>query len=139
MSFTAATRDRQAPVVPLAGMIDVMFLLLVFFMTASVFREQERQIDVSLPEASSAAESRPRQFEVTVKDDGTIWLYGDQYTSQTFPAKLRELKAALPNDAVVIRGDRNTPLEYVVSVMDMAYAADFRNVFLATTRKGPPR
>lgn len=134
MSFVAATRDRQGPAVPLAGMIDIMFLLLVFFMTAAVFREQEHQIDVSLPEATESISGDRSQIVVTVQADGTIYMTGAAYNMQTFGPKMKVLASQFPNDMVVIRGDKDCPLGHVVRVMDMVYAANMRNVYLATTR-----
>ena len=55
MSFATQTRERSAPVLPLAGMVDVLFLLLIFFMTASVFRDAELAVEVALPDSQSAA------------------------------------------------------------------------------------
>ena len=134
MSFTAASRERQAPVIPLAGMIDIMFLLLVFFMTASVFRDQERQIDVSLPEAREATSGERIQIMITVKDDGTIYMTGGVYTFQTLEAKLAELQTRFPDEAVVIRGDRECSWGTIVRVIDIAHSVGLRNVSAATTK-----
>jgi len=135
MSFTSPSRDRQPPVIPLASMIDVMFLLLVFFMTASAYREQDQQIDVSLPEATEAVESSGTQIVITVKEDGTIFLTGGSYTFETLKGKLQQIYKDFPKESVVIRGDKDCALGHVVRVMDMVYAAGLRNVYLATTRK----
>lgn len=135
MSFTSSTRERSQPVVPLASMVDVMFLMLTFFMTASAFREQERQINVSLPEAHESRSGGERTpIVITVKADGTIFMTGGTYTLETLAVKLRELHAQFPNESVVIRGDRDCPLGQVVRVMDTVYSANLTNVFLATTK-----
>ena len=135
MSFTSPTRDRQGPAIPLAGMIDVMFLLLVFFMTASVFRDQERQIDVSLPEAREATASGDRmQIMITVEANGTIHMTGGVYTFETLAAKLAELTKQFPNELVVVRGDRECPWGTIVRVIDVAHGAGLRNVRAATTK-----
>ncbi len=134
MSFVAASRERQVPAVPLAGMIDIMFLLLVFFMTASVFREQEQQIDVSLPEAHETRSGDRTQIVITVKAEGTVYIAGASYTMDTLGPKLKQLADQFPHDTVVIRGDKECSLGDAVRVMDMVYAADLTNVYLATTR-----
>ena len=135
MSFTAPTRERQAPVIPLAGMIDVMFLLLVFFMTASAFRDQERQIDVSLPQAHEATGGGDRmQIMITVEADGTIHMTGGVYTFETLAVKLAELTKQFPDEFVVVRGDRDCPWGTIVRVIDVAHGAGLRNVRAATTK-----
>ena len=134
MSFTAAARGRQAPVIPLAGMIDIMFLLLVFFMTASVFRDQERQIDVSLPQANEATSGERIQIMITVLADGTIHMTGGVYTFETLEAKLAELQAQFPDESVVIRGDRECQWGTIVRVIDIAHGVGLRNVSAATTK-----
>jgi biopolymer transport protein ExbD len=134
MSFVAATRDRQGPAVPMAGMIDIMFLLLVFFMTAAVYREQEQQIDVSLPQATESTGGDRSQIVVTIKADGTIFVAGAAYNMDTFGAKLKDVASQFPDEMVVIRGDKDCPLGLAVRVMDMIYAANLRNVYLATTK-----
>ena len=66
MSFAAQVRERSRPVLPLAPMVDVLFLLLIFFMTASVFREQELQIDVALPTAEMAQPPATTATQITI-------------------------------------------------------------------------
>lgn len=133
MSFTASTRDRNPPILPLAGLVDIMFLLLIFFMTTSIFREQERLIEVLLPstesQISGAAYASPIVITVTA-DDG-IYMGGHRYDLD----ELRRTLAELPNEPVEIRGDSNSRLGLSVQIMDAAYAAGLKNVFLATTKR----
>lgn len=137
MGFASSTRERREPVVPLAGFIDILFLLLVFFMTASVFRQKEQQIDVSLPRAGETTSAGDRtQIVVTLKADGTIYLTGGTYNIQSLRAKLMELATQFPDEAVVIRGDKDVPYGAVVQVLDMVKAANLRHTYLATTKAG---
>lgn len=135
MSFTAPTRERLGPVIPLAGMIDVMFLLLVFFMTASAFRDQERQIDVSLPQAREATATGDRmQIMITVDAEGKIHMAGSVYDFKTLAVRLAEYTKQFPNESVVVRGDRDCPWGTIVRVIDIAHGAGLRNVSAATTK-----
>ena len=81
MSFATPSRERTRPAVPLAAMIDVLFLLLIFFMTASVFREQDQLIDVDLPEAETATGvPSPTQITITIDPQDQIFIGEHRYT-----------------------------------------------------------
>ena len=135
MSFTAPTRDRVGPLLPLASMVDVLFLLLIFFMTASVFREQEKQIDVSLPGQETPSEGGSKtQIVITITADGVIHMGENTFDLGQLRATLTRLAQQFPNESVVIRGDRDSSLGLTVQVLDTARAAGLRNVFIATTK-----
>lgn len=134
MSFSDGSRNRVSPVFPLASMVDILFLLLIFFLTASVFRDQDRQIEVSLPQADSAQQSGTRtQIVITVNEQGSIYMGDVSYEAQALEQVLRQLASQFPDEAVVIRADENSQTGTAVRVLDMVYAAGMRNVYLATT------
>jgi biopolymer transport protein ExbD len=137
MSFSAPLRARAGPALPLASMIDVLFLLLIFFMTASVLREQERAIDVSLPrqESSDTDGGLHTQLLITVTQGGEIYVGATKYEIPRLRQILADLVKQFPDEAVVIRGDQNSRLGLTVHIMDMAYAVGLRHVYLATTKK----
>ena len=118
-------------------MLDVIFLLLIFFMTASAFREQDRAIDVSVPEAETAAEqaSPLPPIVVTVTSDETIYLGAQPHTITSLRAALTELKAVSPNQSVLIRGDEASRLGTTVAVLDAVRAVGFTNAQLATSQR----
>ena len=137
MSFTAATRERSGPALPLSGLVDVLFLLIIFFMTTSVFREQEQLIDVSLPatDAQTAPAAQRAPVMITVTEEGLIYIGQTEHTLATLEQTLESLAETYPDEAVVVRGDRSSHLGVAVEVMDAAYGAGLRNVMLATTRE----
>lgn len=135
MSFVTSKRERTGPVVPLASMVDILFLLLLFFLTTSIYREQEAAIDVSLPSAQkSQAQASPTQIVISIRDDGAIFLGQRELSLDALESTLTELARAYPDEAVVIRGDQNSRLGLIVRIMDIANAANLRNVFIATTK-----
>lgn len=140
MSFTAGTRPRGAPVLPLAGMIDILFLLLIFFMTISAYREVDQQIDVSLPATESGdAERSPTQIVITITADDAIFMSDRRYDADELVATLAQLAAQFPEETVLIRGDSGSRLETAVAVMDAAYRANLSNVYLATAQPADRR
>ncbi len=140
MSFTTSTRPRGGPALPFAGMVDVLFLLLIFFMTTSVFREQDQQIAVSLPATDAgSATTMATQIVITITEDDQIYIGEKHYTPQQLHRTLKQLAVQFPNESVVIRGDRDSRLDTAVGVMDIAYAAKLTSVSIGTRRPRPNR
>jgi biopolymer transport protein ExbD len=137
MSFTAETRPRLKPTLPLAPMVDMMFLLVIFFMTASVFRDQELQIDVALPAAAQAqpGSALATRIILTVTADNRLFLGQRELTPPELLATLTELARQFPDEAVVIRGDRASQYGVAVEAMDIARQAGFTNVTLAAVEE----
>jgi biopolymer transport protein ExbD len=136
MSFTSETRERSRPFLPLAGMVDVLFLLLIFFMTASVFREQEPAMPVNLAPAESAQAEAGGQTHtlITVMDDERVFLGGNEVTLQELRRRLNELAAEFPNEVIVIRGDEASRWGLGLQIMDMAREAGLSEVRAAAAQ-----
>lgn len=136
MSFTTPTRAQRRSA-PLAPIIDILFLLLIFFVTTSNFRAQEQQISVALPAAGSAeaAEASENELVVNVEADGTILIGPSEYTPQELRQTLRELVRDYPNERVVIRGDKDAAHGHIVRVMDTVRAAGVRNIIIAAVKR----
>ena len=137
MSF-AEPEQPPRRAVPLAPMLDVLFLLLIFFVTTSSFRAQEQQLDVNLPAAQAADDAEPQRTEVVinVKKDGSILLDPSEQTIDQLRQTLRQLVEDFPNERVIIRGDKKVTYDRIVQVMDTARAAGVKHVYFATVRKG---
>ena len=100
-------------------MIDVVFLLIIFFMVATKFAEVERDIDLNLPEVAAAAPltSAPKQRVVSIQADGQVLLDGEEIA---LPALTKLLKAAqqeYPQLSVVIRGDATCAFQHVAAAL----------------------
>ena len=136
MSFATQTRERSAPVLPLAGMVDVLFLLLIFFMTASVFRDSEMSMDVSLPTSETAASAvgPANQIIITIGPDDTVYLGERPVPIENLLGVLQQLVEIAPNDAVVVRSDENSTAGTMVRVMDLAQQAGLTETSIATIR-----
>lgn len=135
MSFAKPSRDLPGPPFPLASMLDIMFLVLTFFLTAAAYRDFDKQIDVSLPATESGRSAGPRtQIVVTVTPEGAIYIGEKAYEWEDLRATLADLARQFPNESVVIRGDRDSKLGSVVKVLDLCYALKLKTVYLATTK-----
>ena len=106
----------------LAPMIDVVFLLLIFFMVATTFANQEKEMDLDLPTAESGEEATDSPDEVILNllSDGTIKVRGEVVDDEALEALLVRTARSNAETPVTIRGDQDVVLQRVVAVMDVA-------------------
>ena len=118
----------------LTPMIDVVFLLLIFFMLATTFMDPEREIDLDLPEASSslAQDTERDELIINVMRGGELKLGNNVVDRDGLLAELRRAARQNPDIAVTIRGDRLVTHEVIVSVMDACGQAGLRNLAVGT-------
>ncbi|MDF1814049.1 MAG: biopolymer transporter ExbD [Verrucomicrobiales bacterium] len=133
-------RDSQAQQpaeLELAPMIDVVFLLLIFFIVSWQFARFERDEEVEVPVAEETDKNARKAGEiiVNIRSDGGIFLNGNQISSTDLLVKLRNLAESYPNQAVILRGDGTADFEHVITVLDQVKEAGIWNVAFATTRK----
>ena len=110
----------------LTPMIDVVFLLMIFFLVASKLDEDDRAIDVTLPQASAAKPltTRPREFIITIDRNGTIFTGSNPVTPEALIGLLRQAVADNPGrQRVTVRADENVAHKHVVTVMDACVQA----------------
>ncbi|MFA7235921.1 MAG: biopolymer transporter ExbD [Phycisphaeraceae bacterium] len=136
MSFAQSRRATTRGIVPLAAMIDVMFLLLIFFTTTSTFRAREQQMDVKLPVAqhAKAQEATRTEVVVNVRHDGVIVVADKVYPLKQLRAMLAELVKAYPDERLIIRGDQTTQYGRIIAVMDAARSAGVGDIRFATVK-----
>jgi len=136
MSFAQPRQPSRRVTVPLAPMLDILFLLLIFFATTSTFRAEEQQIDVNLPIARTAAAAEPLKTEVLVNvmNDGSLLVGGQDVSIAELRTMLLQLTADFPNERVIIRGDQTVNYGRIVEVMDAARAARVQQIHFATVQ-----
>ena len=131
-------RTTEEPTVDLTSLIDVVFLLLIFFMVSTTF-EHQAFLKVDLPEASEVEDRQetPELLELVVDSEGRMYL-NDQRLVDSEPRTLRAaMEQASKGDhtlPLVLRADRMTPHHYVVTAMDVAAQLGFANLSIATDR-----
>lgn len=133
-------RRREDPEINITSLIDVVLLLLIFFMITTTF-EREAQLQVSLPEASSEpTETQPQKaLEITINLNGDFFI-NDQQVLNPKPETLRRAivqtigtRRDLP---VIVRADARSPVQSVVTAMDVTGQLGLTQLSLATSQ--PP-
>jgi len=122
----------------LTPLIDIVFLLLIFFLVATRFAEEERELDVLLPDASEAQPltSKPRELFVNIDKTGQYYVTGKIVTLAELHSILNTAYVNNPGRAsVVIRADKRTRWEFVVGAMNACNKAKIRD-YRVTTREG---
>lgn len=132
MRFGHAPQE-ESEAVPLAPLIDIVFLTLVFFMVTSVYSTLEAEVDITLPTAASAEYDDRTQGEIYInlRDDGAIVVNGREVTLLELQDILDRVATYFPGGSVIIRGDREAQLGLAVGVLDACKTADIANVSFA--------
>jgi biopolymer transport protein ExbD len=130
--------SKEEPTVDLTSLIDVVFLLLIFFMVSTTF-ERESVLKVDLPEASSVAENEdvPERMELVIDGQGRMYLNDERLIdseAHTIRAAMEQLAGESRELPLVLRADRLTPHHFVVTAMDVAAQLGFVNLSIATDR-----
>ena len=115
----------------LTPLVDVVFLLLIFFMVSTVFIDFKRQMDISLPSSKSSAPSEvlgPVMVELTI--DRQVFLNGEKINLKEFESALSRISPSKKKSAI-IRADKNLPYGNVIKVMGMLQSAQILDIGIA--------
>lgn len=134
MRFSRSRTSRGPASLSLTSMLDVIFLLLCFFVTASVFSQWESEISIQLPSASTADEPDrlPGEIVANLAKDGSVRVNGAAISLEELGARLARIAKFYPGQAVIIRADRDARYESLVKVVDTCRTAGVWNFSLAT-------
>ena len=125
---------KQTPVIPMAPLIDIVFLTLVFFMTISVFSQLESEINISVPKSTEAKEmSRaPGEVIINVTKDGEYFVNQQLLDHKGLEEMLARVARLFPDQPVIIRADEKTYHKYIVNVLDACTKANIWDVSFST-------
>ena len=119
----AAGSDDELQV-DMSPMIDMVFLLLIFFMIASTL-VTTNAIDILLPKASGKTENK-KSLAVSIKKDLSFYIDQSKVEVQNLEAELLELLQKEATPTLVLRAEKSVPVDYVVKVMDIANRNKFK-------------
>ena len=120
--------------IELTPMIDMVFLLLIFFLVATTFHQTEREMQIALPVASAAApiSAMFQELIVNVDVDGRIIVGGHKTEPEALRSIVGEAVKVNPEQKVTVRGDRRTAYANIVTVLDICKAAGIQEPYLDT-------
>jgi len=115
-------------------MIDVVFLLLCFFITTQLYAQWETEIDITLPTARTGQlpQRLPGEIILNLRESGEVVVNGRTLASDELGTMLKRLAGLFPGQPVLLRADRTTEYEHVIQVLDLCRQADIWNISFAT-------
>ena len=122
--------QEEAGEIDLTPMLDVVFILLIFFIVTSVF-VTEAGIEVSKPEASTVEDTSGDLILIAVGAGGDIWIDGDQIDPRFIRSRFELRLADAPNSAVIIQADQNSHNEQVMLILAAAREANIEDVSIS--------
>jgi len=128
---------KQPPVFPMAPLIDIVFLTLVFFMTLSVFSQLESEINISVPKSSQAREMvrSPGEVIINVTKEGEYYVNQQLLTTRGLEEMLGKVSVLFPDQPVIIRADEKTYHQYIINVLDICARANIWDVSFSTSNE----
>jgi biopolymer transport protein ExbD len=122
--------EQDESEVNLTPMLDVVFIMLIFFIVTASF-VKESGIDINRPAAATAVRKERGNILVAITAKNTIWIDRRQVDPRALRANIERLRAENPQGAVIIQADRDSKNYLLVEVMDAARLAGVTNVSIA--------
>ncbi len=134
-------RKRQGilPQFQMTAMMDIVFLLLCFFITSSVFSQWENEVDLVLPSARSGQSSTrlPGELILNVARDGSVTVNQRTFRGEELDELLKKVADYLPGQPVIIRADRTASYGVFMRVVDACRMVGISDLSLATLEAEP--
>ena len=125
------TRKRRAPSVIIVSLIDILAILLIFFIVTTTFRINQPQLQINLPESKSAEQAPAEDNQplvLRVKSAEEITLDEKPVTLESLAASLKTLRDQAPQRPIAMQADREAPFGVVVKVLDALREAVVKNI-----------
>ncbi len=135
MQFRSQTQEEEATV-NLTPLIDVVFLLLIFFMVSTTF-DSTSELKIDLPEASAMEPVQQGQMTIMIDPQGFYYVNGKRLQNQSTELLLLEIHRVTGNNKdmpVVIQSDAKSPVQSLVTAMDTVGKIGLSRLSIATTK-----
>ena len=126
----------EVPTFQIAPMIDIIFLLLCFFIASQVFSQWETEIGIVLPTSTSGdpPDRLPGEIIINIMTDGQVVINDIDFNDADLRKLLKRVSDLFKGQPVLIRADRLTAYEHVIHVLDLCREADIGNISFATVQ-----
>ena len=124
----------------IAPMVDILLVLLGFFMLTWTFARHELELDVQVPAAKEGKEGRrsPGEVIINVKADGSIIMNQRLFSPEELTTTLTHIAELYPDQAIILRGDERVAYTHIVQVLDICRSASIWNIAFATSKSNVP-
>ena len=131
-----SNESKQGPKLNMTSLIDVVFLLLIFFMVTTTF-EKQAKLEIQLPEATEKIKNQaPSQIVISISQKGAIYLNNNELLNSQYDSIASGLNRMVQGEQkppIVIRADADAAHKHVVTVMNVLADMGFASVSIATT------
>ncbi|MGR8921114.1 MAG: ExbD/TolR family protein [Gammaproteobacteria bacterium] len=125
-----ATADEDESAIDITPMLDVVFIMLIFFIVTATF-VKEAGIDVNRPDAATAVKQEKANILIAISASNEIWIDRRRIDIRAVRPNIERLHAENPQGSVVIQADKESKTETLIKVMDAARSAGVFNVAIA--------
>ena len=124
-----ASRKRRAPSIIIVSLVDVLVILLIFFVVSTTFRTNQPEVQINLPESKTATNA-PAELEhalITVDPDDEVKLDGRVVAIEDLEKAVRDLSATRKS-SLAMRADKQASFGTIIKVMDALKLAGVKNL-----------
>lgn len=124
-------RKRRAPSIIIVSLIDILAILLIFFIVTTTFQKNQPRLQINLPDsknAENAAADKDQPLLLQVKNDSQIALDNEPVSIETLAASLKAAREKHPDRPIAMQADKDAPFGVVVKVLDALKEAGIKNV-----------
>ena len=125
------TKKHRIPSVIIVSLIDILAILLIFFIVTSTFKKKLSQLQINLPESKTATQapsSTSKNIILQVKSAESITLDSKPVTATTLAGAIQEIQKTNPGCTITMQADKEAPFGTVVTILDALEAAGIKNI-----------
>jgi biopolymer transport protein ExbD len=127
-------KNDSNPGVDISPLIDMVFILLIFFMVSTTF-VKDMKVDVERPSAASAVRASTKSVRVHIERTGSIYIDGQPVKSWMLQSRVRDLIKSGASASILVIADRLVPAEKLVEVVDQCRLGGAKDVGVATEKE----
>lgn len=134
------TKKRKIPSITIVSLIDILAILLIFFIVTTTFRKSLPQLQINLPESKTATQavaSTKKNIILQIKSAETITLDGKPVMTAQLAEALQEVQKNNPGCSITMQADKEAPFGAIVTVLDTLQGAGIKNIPTMTQSSAP--